>query len=156
MHPDLNKLLDLQAKDSEIADLDARQAALDADAATLDADLRRAREGRAAARRAAADAARRRDEQERKIESFRQQQERRQQRLEFVRNPKEAATLMAEMDLARQVMAKEEAEWVRAADDVGGAEAAAAEEERRCGAFEAGQAPRREEIAGRRRELAAA
>ena len=155
MHPDLNKLLDLQAKDSEIADLDARQVALDADVATLDAELRRAREARDAARRAADDAARRRDEQEQKIETFRQQQERRKQRLEFVRNPKEAATLMAEMDLARQVVAKEESEWVRAADAVGGVEAKAAEEALRCEEFEAGQAPRREEIAARRRQLAA-
>lgn len=155
MHPDLNKLLDLQAKDGQIADLDARQAALDADIAAIDAELRRAQEAVEAARRAADDAARRRDEQEQKIESFRQQQDRRKQRLEFVRNAKEAATLMAEMDLARQVMAKEETEWVRAADGVGGVEANAAEEARRYEELEASQAPRREEIAARRRELAA-
>ena len=131
MHPDLTKLLELQATDSEIAELDARQAAVDADIATLDAELRRAGEARDAAHRAADAAVRRRDEQERKIESFRQQQERRKQRLEFVRNPKEAATLMAEMDLARQVMAKEETEWVRTADGVEGVEARAAEEARR-------------------------
>ncbi len=155
MHPDLSKLLDLQAKDGEIADLDARQAALEADVAALDAELREARDARDAARRAADDAGRRRDEQERKIEAFRQAQERRNQRLEFVRNPKDAATLMAEMDLARQVLAKEEAEWVRAADGVGGVEARAAEEARRYEEFEASQIRRREEIAARQRDLAA-
>ena len=43
-------------------------------------------------------------------------------RLEHVRNPKEAATLMAELDLARSVMAKEETEWVRSAEAVGSLE----------------------------------
>jgi hypothetical protein len=155
MHPDLNKLLDLQAKDDEIADLEARQAALEADVAALDAELRRAQDARDAARRAAEEAARRRDQQELKIESLRQAQERRKQMVEFVRTPKEGATLMADMDLARQVLAQEEAEWVRAADGVGAVETRAAEEVRRCEEFEAGQAPGRAEIAARRRELVA-
>jgi predicted nucleic acid-binding Zn-ribbon protein len=155
MHPDLTKLLDLQAKDGEIADLDTRQLALDADVSALDAQLRRAREVLDAARRAAEEAARRRDDQEQKVETFRQQQERRKQRLEFVRNPKEAATLMAEMDLARQLMGKEEIEWIRAAEGVGGVEAQAAEEERRYEEFQASQLPRREALAAQRRELAA-
>jgi predicted nucleic acid-binding Zn-ribbon protein len=154
MHPDLNKLLDLQAADGAIAELDARKTALDADLAALDAELRRARDARDAARRAAEEAARQRDEQEAKIDNFRQAQERRKQRLEFVRNAKEAATLMAEMDLARQVLAKEEAEWLRAADGVGGVETRAEEEERRYGEFEVGQTARREELAARQRELA--
>jgi predicted nucleic acid-binding Zn-ribbon protein len=155
MHPDLGKLLDLQTTDREIADLDARAAALDADVAALNAELRRARDVRDAARRAAEDAARRRDEQEQKIESFRQAQERRRQRLEFVRNPKEAATLMAEMDLARQVLVTEESEWLRAAEAVGGVQTKAAEEERQYAEVEAGQVPRRDEVEARRRELAA-
>ncbi len=155
MHPDLTKLLDLQAKDTEIADLDARQAALAADVAALDADLRRARDVRDAARRAADDAGRRRDEQEQKIEALRQAQERRKQMVEYVRTPKDGATLMADMDLARQVLAKEESEWLRAADGVGALEARAAEEARRFDEFEAVQSPRHEEIAASLRELAA-
>jgi predicted nucleic acid-binding Zn-ribbon protein len=155
MHPDLNKLLDLQAKDTEIAELESRQAALDADLAGLETELRRAREARDAARRAAEEAGRRRDEQEHKIEGFRQAQERRKQRLESIRNAKEAATLMAEIDLARQVLAKEETEWLRAADGVGGVETTAAEEDRRYLEFEASQEPRRAEIVARQRELAA-
>jgi uncharacterized protein len=153
MHPDVSKLLDLQETDTRIAELDARSAALDGELAALDAALRRGADARDSARRAAEEAARRRDEQERKIESFRQQQERRKQRLEFVRNPKEAATLMAEMDLGRQVLAKEESDWVRAADGVGSVEAKADEEVRRYEEFAAGQATQREQIAAQRREL---
>jgi predicted nucleic acid-binding Zn-ribbon protein len=155
MHPDLNKLLDLQETDTRIAELDARRAELDAELAGLDAELRRASNARDAARRAADEAVRRRDEQEQKIESFRQQQERRKQRLEFVRNPKQAATLMAEMDLGRQVLAKEESDWVRTADGVGSIEARAAEEARRFDEFAAGQTPRRADIAAQRQELEA-
>ena len=155
MHPDLNKLLDLQATDGEIADLDARHAAIDADVKALDAELRRAVQARDAARRAAEDAALRRDEQEQKIDALRQAQDRRKQMVEFVRTPKEGASLMADMDLARQVLAKEESDWLRAADGVAALEAAAADEERRFEAAEAAQAPRRAELAERLRELAA-
>ena len=63
--------------------------------------------------RAAADAGRRRDELEPRSRATGVLQERRRQRLEHVRNPKEASTLMAELDLARSVMAKEENDWVR-------------------------------------------
>jgi predicted nucleic acid-binding Zn-ribbon protein len=153
MHPDVSKLLELQETDTRIAELDARRAGLDADLAALDADLRRAARARDTAHREAEEAARRRDDQERKIETFRQQQERRKQLLEFVRNPKEAATLMAEMDLGRQVLAKEESDWVRAADGAGSVEARAADETRRYEEFAAGQVPRREQIAAQRREL---
>jgi predicted nucleic acid-binding Zn-ribbon protein len=155
MHPDLSKLLDLQETDTRLAELDARRAELDADLAGLDAELRRAADTRNAARRTADEAIRRRDEQEQKIESFRQQQERRKQRLEFVRNPKEAATLMAEMDLGRQVLAKEESDWVHTADGVGTMEAQAAEEVRRFDEVAARQAPRRAELATRHQELEA-
>ncbi len=153
MHPDLIKLLDLQAKDTALTELDAEIAAVDAEAAALDAELERARAVRDAAQRAAADGARRRNELEAKIESYRMLQERRRQRLEFVRNPKEAATLMAEMDLARSVLAKEETEWVRSADTVVSLEAKAGEEAKKFERFEAEQAPKRAELAERRAAL---
>jgi len=153
MHPDLSKLLDLQAKDTAIAEMDARIATLDADVAMLDRDLDRARGARDTAQRAAADGARRRDELETKIESFRQLQERRRQRLEFVRNPKEASTLMAEMDLARSVMAKEEGDWVRSADTVDALQGRVGEEEEKLIGVEAEQQPRRTELAERRAQL---
>jgi uncharacterized protein len=153
MHPDLIKLLDLQAKDAAIAEVDARVAEVDGEVATLDQELDRARAARDAAQRAATDGTRRRDDLETKIESYRQLQDRRRQRLEFVRNPKEASTLMAEMDLARSVLAKEESDWVRTADTVEGLQAKVVEEQGRMDGVEAGQSPQRANLAARRAAL---
>ncbi|HEY7614396.1 MAG TPA: hypothetical protein VH764_15455 [Gemmatimonadales bacterium] len=153
MHADLVKLLDLQAKDSAVAEVEQRLAALKEETGALDQALQRARDGLDAATRAVADAARRRDELEQKIESYRVLQERRQQRLEHVRNPKEASTLMAELDLARSVVAKEESDWVRSSDAVTQAQFKAAEEERNVGTVAEGQTPERERLEERRREL---
>jgi uncharacterized protein len=153
MHADLVKLLDLQAKDSVVAEVERRLDALRGETGALDQALERAREGLEAAKRAAAEAARRRDELEQKIESYRVLQERRQQRLEHVRNPKEASTLMAELDLARSVVAKEENDWVRSSDAVTQAQFKAAEEERNVDAVADGQTPERERLAARRQEL---
>lgn len=153
MHADLVKLLDLQAKDAAVAEVERRLDALRADSGELDQALERAREVLEAARRAANDAARRRDELEAKIESYRVLQDRRQQRLEHVRNPKEASTLMAELDLARSVVAKEESDWVRSADAVTQAQFEAAEEERNLAGVAEGQGPERDRLAARRAEL---
>ena len=155
MHADLVKLLDLQAKDSAVAEVERRLGALREETGVLDQAVERAREVMETARRAAVDAARRRDELEAKIESYRVLQERRQQRLEHVRNPKEASTLMAELDLARSVVAKEENDWVRSSDAVTQAQFKAAEEERNVAALAEGQTPDRERLAARRAELEA-
>jgi predicted nucleic acid-binding Zn-ribbon protein len=155
MHADLVKLLDLQAKDAVLAQAEERLAALTEDTATLDQVLQRARESVETARRAAADGQRRRDDLENKIESYRTLQERRKQRLEHVRNPKEASTLMAELDLARSVMAKEEGEWVRSADAVVQLELKLQAEELNLKAVEAAQAPERALVAERRKALEA-
>jgi uncharacterized protein len=155
MHADLVKLLDLQAKDAVVSEVDQRITALAEDSAGLDQSLQRAREALEAARRALADGERRRDDLETKIESYRTLQDRRQQRLEHVRNPKEASTLMTELDLARSVMAKEEGEWVRTADAVTLLELKVKEEERNLAAIEAGQAPERTALAERRTALKA-
>jgi hypothetical protein len=153
MHADLLKLLDLQSKDGAVGEVERRLEALEGEIAALDQALQRAREGLDAARRAAADGARRRDELEVKIESYRVLQERRRLRLEHVRNPKEASTLMAELDLAQSVMAKEESDWLRTAETVGQLEAKAQEEERGVATFEESQAPERTRLATRRAEL---
>ena len=155
MHADLVKLLDLQAKDSAVAEVERRMEALQEETGVLDQALERARQGLEAAKRAAGDAARRRDELEQKIESYRVLQERRQQRLEHVRNPKEASTLMAELDLARSVVAKEENDWVRSSDAVTQAQFKAAEEERNVGAVAEGQVIERARLAERQRALEA-
>ncbi|HEX7336678.1 MAG TPA: hypothetical protein VF252_05665 [Gemmatimonadales bacterium] len=155
MHADLVKLLDLQTKDAAVTVAEQRLAALRGETAALDQALQRAREALEAARRAAADGARRRDELETRIESYRTLQERRQMRLEQVRNPKEASTLMAELDLAKSVMAKEENEWVRSAETVTQLELKAKHEERNVEAVEAAQATERAQVAERRARLEA-
>jgi uncharacterized protein len=153
MHADLVKLLDLQSKDTAVEDVERRLEALRADIGALEQALQREREGLEAARRAAADGARRRDELEAKIESYRLLQERRRLRLEHVRNPKEASTLMAELDLARSVMAKEESDWIRSAETVIQLEAKASEAERGFAAFEVSQAPERSRVAEHQAQL---
>jgi uncharacterized protein len=155
MHADLVKLLDLQAKDATVADVDRRLGELNAEVTALDAAVQRARDALEGARRAAAEGSRRRDELEARVESYRVLQERRVQRLESVRNPKEASTLMAELDLARSVMAKEENEWVRSAEAVTGLERKVGEEETKVAAVDLEQAPERARLEERRRDLTA-
>src|SRR4051812_18866130 len=155
MHADLMKLIDLQAKDSELAEVDQRLALVSQDIVGLDQALQRVRDSLEAARRAAADGQRRRDELEIKIESYRILQERRSQRLEQVRNPKEASTLMAELDLARSVMAREENEWVRSADAVTLLESRVKEEERNLEALVSAQSSERATLAERRATIEA-
>jgi predicted nucleic acid-binding Zn-ribbon protein len=155
MHPDLMKLLELQSKDAAIAEVDQRLIAASQDLVTLDQALQKAQENLQVARRAAAEGQRRRDELEGKIESYRILQERRRERLEHVRNPKEASTLMTEYDLARSVMSKEENEWVRSSDALSLLESRVKEEERTVQTLEAAQAPERAVIASRRAAIEA-
>ncbi|MDQ3137539.1 MAG: hypothetical protein M3Q93_08125 [Gemmatimonadota bacterium] len=155
MHADLVKLLDLQSKDAAVTDVDRRLRELQAEFAVLDRAMQRAREALEAARRAAADGARRRDELEAKVESYRVLQDRRVLRLESVRNPKDASTLMAELDLARSVMAKEETDWVRKAEAVTELEAKVTEEETTVAAIDQEQVPDRARLGERRRGLEA-
>jgi predicted nucleic acid-binding Zn-ribbon protein len=153
MHADLVKLLALQAKDEALSEVEARLAGTSREAVTLDNALERAREGLEAARRALVEGERRRDELETKIESYRLLQDRRSLRLEQVRNPKEASVLMAELDLARNALAKEENEWVRSADAVTQRELKVTEEERHIEALAAAPAPERTRIAETRARL---
>jgi predicted nucleic acid-binding Zn-ribbon protein len=155
MHADLVKLLDLQAKDKAVGEAEARLRELDKESEVLDQAIQRARDGLDAARRAAADGIRRRDELEARIESYRTLQNRRVQRLETVRNPKEASSLMAELELARSVIAKEEADWVRSAESVTALERKVSEEESKVAAADLEQAPARAQLAERRRQLEA-
>lgn len=155
MHADLIKLLDLQSKDALLTQAEQRLAALGEETTVLDQALQRARDSLEAARRALADGRRRRDDLENKIESYRALQERRQQRLEHVRNPKEASTLMAELDLARSVLAKEETDWVRSADAVVQLEHKVQGEELNLKAVEAAQTPERARLAERQGTLEA-
>jgi predicted nucleic acid-binding Zn-ribbon protein len=155
MHADLVKLLDLQSKDAAVAESERRLEELDQETSTLDEAIQRARDALDAARRSAADGARRRDELEARVESYRTLQNRRVQRLETVRNPKEASTLMAELELARSVIAKEENDWVKSAEAVTALERKVSEEETRVAQVDLEQAPERARLAERRRALEA-
>jgi uncharacterized protein len=155
MHADLVKLLDLQSKDTAIEAVDRRLQDHNREVATLDQAIQRARDALDAARRAAADGARRRDELEAKVESYRVLQERRVQRLETVRNPKDASTLMAELDLARSGIAKEENDWVRSAEAVTALERKVGEEQAKVEAVELEQRAERARLEERRNALEA-
>jgi uncharacterized protein len=155
VHPDLEALLVLQDKDVGLASCDARLKALDPEVRALDEQIRAAERVVEQARAGIQAALDRRDGLEGKIQSYRTMQEQRRQRLEWVRGAKEASTLMAELDLARTVLAKEEAEFMRSGDAVGEAERKTAEAENALQNARDAQAAQREALAARRQEIAA-
>jgi predicted nucleic acid-binding Zn-ribbon protein len=155
VHPDLEALLKLQDRDVAVASCDARLKALEPEVLALDDQLATAQRALEQARAAIQAALDRRDAMEGKIASYRTMQEQRRQRLEWVRGAKEASTLMAEIDLTRSVLAKEEAEFMRSGDAVGEAERKAAEAERNLEQVREAQAAAREQVAGRRQTIAA-
>ena len=155
MHPDLEPLLVLQDADVALASCDARVKALEPELKALDDQIAAAERVVAQARAGIQAALDRRDGLEGKIASYRTMQEQRRQRLEWVRGAKEASTLMAELDLARTVLAKEEAEFMRSGDAVGEAERKTAEAENALQNVRDAQAAQREGLAGRRQEIAA-
>src|SRR6267378_269850 len=154
VHPDLEALLALQDKDVAVTNCDARLKALEPELRALDEQIAAAERVVAQAHAGIQAALDRRDGLEGKIASYRTMQEQRRQRLEWVRGAKEASTLMAELDLARSVLAKEEAEFMRSGDAVTEAELKAAEAEAALEQLREAQAPRREALAGRRDALA--
>ncbi len=155
MHPDLEALLILHEKDQAVTATDEALAALAPELATLDAAQATAESALATAQAAIQAAIDRRDALEGKIANYRTMQEQRRQRLEWVRGAKEASTLMAELDLARSVLAKEEAEFMRSGDAVAEAERKAAEAEKGLAEVRARQAPQREALAGKRETIVA-
>jgi len=155
VHPDLEALLVLQDKDVAVASCDARLKAVEPEIRQLDEQIVAAERVVAQARAGIKAAVDRRDGLEGKIQSYRTMQEQRRQKLEWVRGAKEASTLMAELDLARTVLAKEEAEFMRSGDAVGEAERKTAEAENALQNVRDAQAAQRETIAGRRQEIAA-
>jgi predicted nucleic acid-binding Zn-ribbon protein len=155
VHPDLDSLLTLQAKDQEVTRSEQTLAALEPEVRRLDDVVAAAERVLSAARRSIEDAMRRRDELEGKIASYRTMQDQRRQRLEWVRGAKEASTLMAELDLARSVLAKEEAEFMRSGDAVQESERKAAEAEKALAGIREAQGAERESLAGRREAIMA-
>ncbi|HEY6092935.1 MAG TPA: hypothetical protein VIV83_13150 [Gemmatimonadales bacterium] len=155
MHPDLEALLSLQEKDVAVASCDARLKALEPEVRALDEQIAAAERVVDQARAGIQAALDRRDGLEGKIQSYRTMQEQRRQRLEWVRGAKEASTLMAELDLARTVLAKEEAEFMRSGDAVGEAERKTAEAENALEKVREAQASQRETLEARRQAIAA-
>src|SRR5687768_18577088 len=99
MHPDLEKLLDLQAKDLALLTTDREIQALDASIAALDAALERARSDVEAARKKHGEGVKRREEVDGVIDTQRSQQDKRRARLELVRTRRDVKALMTEADL---------------------------------------------------------
>jgi predicted nucleic acid-binding Zn-ribbon protein len=146
MHPDLVKLLDLQAKDEALLDVDQRLDALLAELEQLDQQLAEAEQAIGQARLAGAEAERRRGELEGKIENYRKLEARGKQRLEAARTPREVQAVTTELDLARSVLQKEETDWYRISDSITEFEAQAREGEKLLEQLKADQGPVRAEL----------
>ena len=155
MDQDLEALLLLQEKDLAVRGVEKELADLEPELERLDNELGEVESQLKAARAELNDAGETRRELEGKIEGYRLMQDRKRQKLEWVRGAKEASAIMAELDLARSVMAREEAEWIRSADRVQEAEARVAEIELAFEETKATQTPRREEITSMQAECAA-
>lgn len=155
MHADLAKLLDLQSKDTAVSTVEQRIGAVRAEVASLDAAVQHIRASVQATRHAVTEGSRQRGELETKIETLRATHTKRQQRLDQVKNPKEAAAATAELDLAATAVATEEAAWVRSAEVIEQQERKAQELEARLGAAETEQQPARERLADELRQLEA-
>jgi predicted nucleic acid-binding Zn-ribbon protein len=149
MHPDLPKLLDVQGKDRRLAETGGVLAQLAAERAALDAALESARQQIASLERAVAEVATRREEREKKLENQRNLQERRRERLEQERNPRVAAQLMADIELARSILTSEETAWLQLADELSQREATLAAAQNALAELEASQAGARSELDSR-------
>lgn len=155
MHPDLEKLLDLQAKDLILLATDLRLKALADETAALDAALDKARADLEAAKRRLADGTVKREGLEEVIESQRALQEKRRTRIEQVKTAREVQALMTELDAARQTLARQESDWVKAADATQQQETAVAEAEQRLQALEGDQGGERGRLDEVRKEIEA-
>ena len=155
MHPDLQPLLTLQEKDKAVDAVKQSLAALVPEEKALDDELDQQALALTDAQRAVSGAEVRKTELENRIQGYKQLQERRRQQLDFVRGPKEAQTLMAEIDMARGVLVKEEADYMRSGDAIVDADKRVKEAEKAYAACEAKQVEARAAIAARREELSA-
>lgn len=153
MQVDLDVLLDLQNKDIAVTKAKDRLKALQPSIDALDTELSEAEEALRKASDNAGEAEQRRVELEGRIESYRVMQERRRQRLEWVSGAKEASAIMAELDLARSVLAREEAEWMRSGDRLQEAEQLVGEAQAVVDQVKAAQAPQRDEFAAATAEI---
>jgi hypothetical protein len=153
MHPDLQPLLTLQDRDKTVDAVAAALEALKPEEAALDVELDQYARALADAQRGALASQARRVELEHRIAGYKQLQDRRRQQLDYVRGAKEASALMAEIDLARGVLVKEEAEFLRSADAIVEADKRLKDAEKAHAAAVETQTESRAELALRRADL---
>ena len=153
MHPDLEKLMELQAKDLVLLDTDLRLKGLAEEIGALDAGLERCREEATAARRRLEESVKKREELEKVIEAQRAQQERRRARIEQVRTAREVQALMTEMDQARSAVAQSESDWVKASEVAQAQETAVQNADAQLAALEGDQTGERGRLAEARQAL---
>lgn len=149
MHPDLPKLLQLQEKDQRLREAQLRRSEIAAELAEHDSALAQAEHRIEVSRRSLADAATRRDEREQRLEALRAMQQKRRSRLEEERNPRVAAQLMADVEAGRSLMAQEESDWMRVAEEATEREKEVASNEAELEALRAEQAEIRSQLAER-------
>lgn len=155
MHPDIVKLLELQSRDFALLEADRALDAVLAEIEALDGQLAEQAAAVERARQLTADTTRRRTEVDDKLANYRKLEERGNQRLESVRAPRELQAVTIELDLARSILAKEEAEWLRLSEQLGLQEATLREAERVLAEFRESQDTARSEIDVRRQEAEA-
>lgn len=154
MHPDLEPLLALQERDKAVSAVKKAMDALLPEEEALDTELGAATKALDDAERAAAGAEARKVELEARIAGYKRMQEQRRQQLDYVREAKEASALMAELDLARGVLVKEETEHMRSGDVIVEAQKRVKEAQKGHQAVVAKQTEAREALAAKRGELA--
>jgi predicted nucleic acid-binding Zn-ribbon protein len=154
VHPDLEALLALQERDKDVSAVKKAMDLLLPEEATLDADLSAAAKALDDAERAAQGAEARKAELEARIAGYKRLQEQRRQQLDYVRGAKEASALMAELDLARGVIVKEETEYLRSGDAIVEAQKRMKDAVKAHEGVVAQQTEAREAIAAKRAELA--
>jgi len=155
VHSDLVTLLALQERDLAVSAVRKQLEDLRPEAEALDAELEEQTRALDDATGAVAAAETRRRELEARIAGYKQLQERRRQQLEYVRGAREASTMMAEIDMARGVLVKEEAEFLRSADWLIEAEKKLKDQTKSHAAVVARQAEARASLAARRSEIEA-
>lgn len=147
MQAELIKLLDLQTKDLTLFEADVRLKAIVEEQTRLDTELEAARRDATVARKRLEDGVKKREDVEVRIDSYRTIQEKRRSRLEVARGAREAQAVMTEVDMARQVLAKEEGEWIKVSEGVHDLERGLKAAEDRAQALEESQTAERERIA---------
>ena len=155
MHPDLEPLLALQERDKAVGAVKKAMDALLPEQQALDAELGGHTKALEDAERAAVGAETRKSELEARIAGYKRMQEQRRQQLDYVREAKEASALMAEQDLARSVLVKEETEYLRSGDAIVEAQKRVKEAAKAHQAVVANQAEARAALGAKRVELAA-